>query len=96
MEETAQSRAVTDKTGQKPAVRSNRKALLSKQSKLEAALGAAQKELAEASRQLADPATYTQRTRTEIEQLNEAYNALKTKINELEEDWLELETALEE
>ncbi|MCP5250565.1 MAG: ATP-binding cassette domain-containing protein [Burkholderiales bacterium] len=96
VQETAQSRAVMNKTGQKPAARSNRKALLSRQSKLEAALNAAQKELAEADRQLADPATYTQRTRTEIDQLNVAYHALKTKIEALEEDWLELEMALEE
>ncbi len=95
-EEAAQSRGVVDKTGQKPVVRSNRKALLSKQSKLEAAMATAQKELAEASRQLADPATYTQRTRAEVDQLNTAYTALKVKIAELEESWLELEMALEE
>jgi ATP-binding cassette, subfamily F, member 3 len=95
-EEAAQSRAVTDKTRQKPVMRSNRRALLSKQSKLEAALNAAQKELAEANRQLADPATYTQRSRNEIDQLNATYHALKAKIDELEEGWLELEMTLEE
>ncbi len=95
-EGTAQSRVAMDKTGQKPSVRSNRKALLSKQSKLEAAIAIAQKELAEASRQLADPATYTQHTRAEVDQLNAVYTALRTKIAELEESWLELEMALEE
>jgi ATP-binding cassette subfamily F protein 3 len=96
MQAAAQLRTAMNKTGQKPAVRSSRKALLSRQSKLEAALNAAQKELAEASRQLADPTIYTQRTRTEIDQLNATYHALKTKIEALEEDWLELEMALEE
>lgn len=96
MQAAAQLRTAMNKTGQKPAARSSRKALLSRQSKLEAALNAAQKELAEASRQLADPTIYTQRTRTEIDQLNATYHALKTKIEALEEDWLELEMALEE
>ncbi|MBX3641309.1 MAG: ATP-binding cassette domain-containing protein [Nitrosomonas sp.] len=95
MAETAQSRVVVDKAEQKPSARSNKKALLSRQSKLETALAIAQKELDEASRQLADPATYTQCTRAEIDQLNAVYTALKTKIAELEENWLELEVALE-
>ncbi|MCB1985595.1 MAG: ABC transporter ATP-binding protein, partial [Nitrosomonas sp.] len=84
------------KTKQKPLARPNRKALLSKQSKLEAALNIAQKELAEASRQLADPATYAQRTREEIDQLAVVHAGLEKKVAELEESWLELEMALNE
>jgi len=95
-EGSEQNRTIEAKPRQKPSAKPNRKALLSKQSKLEAAIGIAQKELAEASRQLADPATYSQRSRSEIDQLNTVHAALEKKIGELEESWLELEMALEE
>lgn len=94
-EGSEQNRTIEAKPRQKPSAKPNRKALLSKQSKLEAAIGIAQKELAEASRQLADPATY-KRSRSEIDQLNTVHAALEKKIGELEESWLELEMALEE
>ena len=84
------------KPQQKTASRSNKKALLSKQSKLETALAIAQKELAEASRQLADPATYTHRTRDEIDKLSVIHANLEAKVAELEENWLALEMAMEE
>lgn len=84
------------KPQQKTASRPNKKALLSKQSKLEAALAIAQKELAEASRQLADPATYTHRTRDEIDKLSAIHANLEAKVAELEENWLALEMAMEE
>ncbi|MCP5274159.1 MAG: ATP-binding cassette domain-containing protein [Burkholderiales bacterium] len=95
-DEKLQSPTTVVKTKQKPLARPNRKALLSKQSKLEAALNIAQKELAEASRQLADPATYAQRTREEIDQLAVVHAGLEKKVAELEESWLELEMALNE
>ncbi|MDR4518904.1 MAG: ATP-binding cassette domain-containing protein [Nitrosomonas sp.] len=94
--EKPQLQTAAAKTKHKPLVRPNRKALLSKQSKLEAALNVAQKELAEASRQLADPATYAQRTREEIDQLGVVHAELEKKVAELEESWLELEMALDE
>lgn len=84
------------KSQQKTASKPNKKALLSKQSKLEAALTIAQKELAEASRQLADPATYTHRTRDEIDKLSAIHANLEAKVAELEENWLALEMAMEE
>lgn len=84
------------KPQQKTASRPNKKALLSKQSKLEAALAIAQKELAEASRQLADPATYIHRTRDEIDKLSAIHANLEAKVAELEENWLALEMAMEE
>jgi ATP-binding cassette subfamily F protein 3 len=84
------------KSQQKTASKPNKKALLSKQSKLEAALAIAQKELAEASRQLADPATYIHRTRDEIDKLSAIHANLEAKVAELEENWLALEMAMEE
>ncbi|SER20159.1 ATP-binding cassette, subfamily F, member 3 [Nitrosomonas sp. Nm51] len=92
----ARPHPAAEKTRQKPPVRANKKTLLAKQSKLEAAIDAAQKELAEARRQLADPVIYTQRTRTEIDQLSVVHDMLEQKIADLEESWLELEMTLEE
>ena len=94
--QVAHSKAVSEKNRQKPPARVNKKMLLSRQAKLEAALQTAQQELAEANRQLADPATYTQRSRTEIDQLNTVHATLEQKIGELEEQWLALEAELEE
>lgn len=79
-----------------PAAKPNKKTLLAKQAKLEAALTAAQKELAVASQKLADPATYTNCPREEIERLSAIHATLQQKVAELEEGWLELEMALEE
>ncbi|MBI5918258.1 MAG: ATP-binding cassette domain-containing protein [Nitrosomonadales bacterium] len=80
-----------------PAVpKPNRKALQSKQSKLNAALESAQAELAAVDQKLADPATYTDLSREEIAQLNARHASLRQKVEELEESWLELEMALEE
>ena len=84
------------KPRQKMGSRPNKKALLSKQSKLEAVLAIAQKELAEANRQLADPATYIQCTRDEIDKLSAIHANLENKVAELEENWLALEMAMEE
>jgi len=84
------------KPRQKIVSRPNKKTLLSKQSKLEAALTIAQKELAEANRQLADPATYTNRTRDEIDKLSAIHTNLENRVAELEENWLALEMAMEE
>ena len=74
----------------------NKKALLSKQGKLETALATAQTELAAVNRQLADPATYTNPDRDKINQLNTLHASLEAKVAELEESWLELEMAMEE
>lgn len=90
--EVAESRLPSQKISSKP----NKKVLLSKQSKLEAALTVAQRELNEASRQLADSATYTSRPREEIDQLSAIHATLEERVAKLEEDWLELEMALEE
>ncbi|MEK7844214.1 MAG: ATP-binding cassette domain-containing protein, partial [Pseudomonadota bacterium] len=65
--EVAELRSSLPKIQQKVSSRPNKKVLLSKQSKLEAALTAEQRELDEASRQLADPATYVNRSRDEID-----------------------------
>ena len=94
--ETPQSQPEVEKTKQKTPAKPNRKVLLSRQSKLETALTAAQKELAEVNRQLADPGTYTHRSREQIDQLSALHSALEKKVAELEESWLELETAMEE
>jgi len=94
--EAAETKSVVQKTQPKAAPKPNKKALLSKQSKLEAALTIAQKELAEANRRLADPATYTNCPREEIDRLSTMHATLEKKVAELEENWLELEMALEE
>ncbi|MDD5330501.1 MAG: ATP-binding cassette domain-containing protein [Sulfuricella sp.] len=72
-----------------------KKALLSKQAKIETELAAAQAELAEIDRRLADPATYANPAGSEIQDLNGRHAALAARMAELEEDWLELEMALE-
>jgi ATP-binding cassette subfamily F protein 3 len=74
----------------------NRKALQSKQNKLETALAAAQAELATVNQQLADPATYTSPDRDRVNELNAVHARLEAKVAELEESWLELEMALGE
>ena len=73
----------------------NKKALQSKQTKLNNALASAQAELAAINRQLADPATYSKLNRDEISQLNTVHASLEKKVAELEEGWLELEMAME-
>ena len=84
------------KPRQKIVSKSNKKVLLSKQSKLEIALVIAQKELSEVSRQLADPTTYTNCTLGEVDKLSEMHANLENKVANLEEEWLALEMALEE
>jgi len=74
----------------------NRKALQSKQRKLETALGTAQAELAIVNQQLADPATYASPDRDKISELNTTHASLEAKVAELEESWLALEMAMEE
>ena len=74
----------------------NKKVLLSKRNKLEAALSTAQTELAAVNRQLADPATYANPDRDKINQLNIHHTNLETKVAELEESWLEIEMAMED
>jgi ATP-binding cassette, subfamily F, member 3 len=78
------------------APKANRKALQSKQNKLETALVAAQAELAAVDQQLADPATYANPDRAKVNQLNAEHARLAAKVAELEEGWLELEMAKEE
>lgn len=94
--EAAETKAAAQKAQPKAVPKPNKKALLSKQSKLEVALAIAQKELAETNRRLADPATYTNCSREEIDRLSTVHATLEKKVAELEEDWLELEMALEE
>ena len=74
----------------------NRKALQSKQAKLNIALAAAQTELTIVINKLADPATYDNLPRSEVDKLNALHASLAQKVAELEESWLELEMALEE
>ncbi|MHB9116732.1 MAG: ABC-F family ATP-binding cassette domain-containing protein [Burkholderiales bacterium] len=73
-----------------------KKALLSKQAKLEAELNQAQADLSETQGRLADPATYANPSDPAITELNGRREALEAKVAALEEAWLELEMALEE
>ena len=90
----AVAQAKPEKPRAQNAPRPNRKALQSKQGKLETALAAAQAELAAVNRQLTDPATYASPDRDRITELNAAHARLEAKVAELEESWLELEVAL--
>ncbi|WMJ08487.1 ABC-F family ATP-binding cassette domain-containing protein [Nitrosomonas sp. sh817] len=90
------TKSAPQKTPSHAAIKPNKKTLLSKQSKLEAAIASAQQELSEINRRLADPATYANCPREEIDRLNAVFSALEKKITDLEESWLELESALEE
>jgi len=93
--ETAQ--AQPEKPRQETAApKPKKKALLSKQTKLEAELNKAQTELAEINGKLADPATYSECSGDLIADLNARREVLEAKIAELEEGWLELEMSLEE
>ena len=92
----ATTKSAPQKTPSHAAIKPNKKTLLSKQSKLEAAIASAQQELSEINRRLADPATYANCPREEIDRLNAVFSALEKKITDLEESWLELESALEE
>ncbi len=93
-ETTTQARQGKPPTQSAP--RPNRKALQSKQSKLEAVLATAHSALAIVNQQLADPATYASPDRDKIGELNAEHARLKAKVAELEESWLELEMAMEE
>ncbi|QOJ22496.1 MAG: ATP-binding cassette domain-containing protein [Gammaproteobacteria bacterium] len=94
--EATETKAAVQKPQLKTPAKPNKKFLLSKQAKLEVALSIAQKELAEANRRLADPATYANCSREEIDQLSTTHAALEKKVAELEENWLELEMTMEE
>jgi len=85
-----------EKPSAQNAPKPNRKALQSKQTKLETALATAQAELAAVNRQLADPVTYASPDRDRIAELNAAHAKMEAKVAELEESWLELEMALGE
>jgi ATP-binding cassette subfamily F protein 3 len=85
-----------EKSNSKGVPKPNKKALLSKQGKLETALATAQTELAAINRQLADPSTYASPDRNKISQLNTTHATLSAKVAELEESWLELEMAMDD
>jgi len=88
--------AQPEKPKQETAAKPKKKALLSKQTKLEAELNKAQTELTEINGKLADPATYASCSGDFIADLNARREVLETKVAELEESWLELEMSLEE
>jgi ATP-binding cassette subfamily F protein 3 len=90
------SAAKIEKARPSNVAKSNRKALQSKQAKLETALTAAQAELALLNQRLADPSTYSDPDRDKINQLNANHLKVAAKVAELEESWLELEMAMEE
>ena len=73
-----------------------KKALLSKQTKLEAEIKQAQAALAETQQRLADPTTYLNPADPAVAQFNQTRETLEKKIATLEEAWLELEMALED
>ena len=88
--------AQTEKPRRENAPKPNKKALQSKQTKLETALASAQSELAAINRQLADSSTYADPDRGKVDQLNALHVVLEGRIAEMEEIWLGLEMALEE
>jgi ATP-binding cassette subfamily F protein 3 len=90
------SQSRQEKPGTQRSQRPNRKALQSKQNKLETVLATAQAELAAVDQKLADPATYASPDRDKISEMNAAHARLEAKVAELEESWLELEMAMED
>lgn len=96
IDKVAELKSSAPKSQRNLSTKSNKKMLLSKQSKVEAALSIAQIELAEVNRQLADPATYVSCSRNHIDQLSVLSTALTQKVAELEENWFELEMNIEE
>jgi ATP-binding cassette subfamily F protein 3 len=98
--EARRPREATEASVAKPrsqnASRPNRKALQAKLSKLNVALAAAQAELTIVTNKLADPATYDNLARSEVDKLNAQHAGLEQKVAELEENWLELELAMEQ
>jgi len=88
--------ATPDKPRQEAASKPKKKALQSRQAKLEAELATVQAALAEINCQLADPATYAECDGGKIGSLNARRENLEARVNDLEESWLELEMALEE
>ena len=85
-----------EKPRQETAPRPKKKALLSRQARLDADLSTAQTALAELDRQLGDPATYADASGDRISSLNSQRQSLAVKVALLEESWLELEIALED
>ncbi|MDP1898403.1 MAG: ATP-binding cassette domain-containing protein, partial [Sulfurimicrobium sp.] len=73
-----------------------KKALLSKQAKLDAELHQAQADLAGVNGQLADPGLYQNPDPSFAQDLNQRREELEARVAQLEESWLELEMALEE
>ena len=88
----APAKPPTEKPRRETQVR--KKALLSKQAKLESELQLAQAAANGIQERLADPMTYQTPDATVIDQLNAEREALERKIAALEESWLELEAAL--
>jgi ATP-binding cassette subfamily F protein 3 len=91
--ETVQAKP--EKPAQTVAPRINRKAVQSKLAKLETELNKAQAELADITRQLGDPATYSDCSSDFIASLNARRELLEGKVAVLEESWLEMEMSLE-
>ena len=81
---------------QEAAARPKKKALLSKQAKLETELNKAQAELTEINDKLGDPAIYAGCSGDFIADLNAQREELESRVAGLEESWLELEASLEE
>jgi len=92
-ETTAPANPPAEKPKREAPVR--RKALLSKQARLESELGAAQARLGEVQAMLADPAIYASPAHPQIAALNRERETLEARIATLEESWLDLEIALE-
>jgi ATP-binding cassette subfamily F protein 3 len=84
-----------EKPARAAAFKPNRKALQSKQARLEAELDKAQTELTGITHQLGDPATYADCSSDFIASLNARRELLESKVAELEESWLEMEMSLE-
>ncbi|MDO8350890.1 MAG: ATP-binding cassette domain-containing protein [Gallionella sp.] len=92
--EAVQAKAA--KPAQVAVAKPNKKALQTRRTKLELELNKAQGELTEINGQLGDPATYASCSNDFIANLNARREIVQSRVDELEEGWLELEMALEE
>lgn len=89
-------KAKPKKQNQTKRATANKRAMLTQQTKIEAALTGAQQELATLNLQLSDPTIYANASREVISELNLNRSELEKKIDALEANWLELESLMEE
>ncbi len=94
--DSSADKAKPKKNNQTKSAATNKKSMLTQQIKIEASLTGLQQELAALNFQLSDPTIYASAPRAIINELNLKRTELEKKIDTLEENWLVLESLMEE